>query len=358
MSSFLPGTRPPTRRTGAASSAAGRRRGAVRPALWVLAGALLTLGCDDGNGPAELPLGRTSKVQIGVRTPYIRQGTLEEIGALEQGVVWKSNGTWQLTERISYKGILGDETVRRSTEDAGALAQRYANWIALVNARGGPLQIVDFVSPDVVPICGPSQSRVTVEIADSRRSTSTRWSRCGDGTLGTLTHEAVGPDSTGAVRVIEAVRQLRHATLDLDREFLRKRYAYEGSLPFRTIERGELTKAPLLVPRLIEDQASYAAFWAQYMTATLPPVVDFSTDVVLVAAVGTRQEAGDSVEIRRVLQIDFGTKIELWERRSGNFCTPAPRSHTPFHVAIAPIAVTKRPVFFELEQQPDFVPCG
>jgi hypothetical protein len=355
MSSFLPGTRPPTRRARAARRP---RRSGVRASRWALVGALLAAGCDDGTRPGELPLGRTGEVRIIVRTPYIRPGTLEEIGALEQAVVWKSNGTWQLTERISYKGVLGDETVRRSTEDAGALAQRYANWIALVNAPGGPLQIVDFISPDVVPICGASQSRVSVEIADSRRSTSTRWSRCGDGTLGTLTAEGVGSDTTGAVRVIDAVRQLRHATLDLDREFLRKRYAYEGSLPFRTIERGELTKAPLLVPRLIEDQATYAAFWAQYMTATPPPIVDFSTDVVLVAAVGARQEAGDSVEIRRVLQIEFGTQIQLWEQRPGNFCTPAPRSHTPFHVAIAPLAVTRRPIFFELEQQPDFVPCG
>jgi hypothetical protein len=341
MGFFLPGTRPSARRA----------RGGLA-SLWVLAGALLTAGCDDGNGPDELPLGRRGEVHITVRSP------LENQGALEQAILWKSNGTWQLAERISYKDVLGDETVRRSTEDAGTLAQSYANLIARLNAPGGPVQIVDLLSPDVVPVCDQSlnQSIVTIEIVDSRRSTRTKWSRCGSGTIARLTSEGVRDPE--AARVVEAARQVRSATIDLDRKWLEKGYAYTGSRPFKTIERGELTKVPLLVPRLFEDQALLAAFWAQYMTSTPPPVVDFATEVVLVAAVGTRQEAGDSIEIRRVLPIEFGTRIELWERRPGNFCTPAPRVHTPYHVAVAPIAGSKRPIFFEQEAQPDEVPCG
>jgi hypothetical protein len=342
MGSLLAGTRPSTRR--------GRAPLAV---LWALAGALSSTACDDGNGPESLPLGRTGEVEIQVQTPLAKQGSLE------QTVRWKSDGTWRLTERISYKGGLGDETVRQSTEDAGTLAQRYANLVALVNAPGGAVQIVDLLSPDVVPFCAPEQSIVSIGITDSRRSTTTRWSRCGEGTLATLAADASSSD-VRAGRVIEAAKQVRNATLDLDREFARQepRYAYVGSLPFKTIERGEQAKVPLVVPRVIEDAASLAAFWTQYMTSATPTSIDFTNEVVLVGAVGTRQEAGDSVEIRRVLPIAHGTQIVLWERRPGNFCTPAPRVHAPFHVAVAPIAREPRPIFFELQIVPDRVPCG
>jgi hypothetical protein len=59
-----------------------------------------------------------------------------------------------------------------------------------------------------------------------------------------------------------------------------------------------------------------------------------------------------------VLPIEFGTQIQLWERRPGNFCTPAPRAHAPYHIVVAPIADERRPIFFEVEEEPDFVPCG
>ena len=171
--------------------------------------------------------------------------------------------------------------------------------------------------------------------------------------------EAVANDpDVDADRVVEAVKLVRNATLIPDREFRNKDYAYTGSRPFKTIERGEQTKTPLVIPRVIEDATTWSGFWAQYMTTPTPPAVDFANEVVLVAAVGTRQEAGDSVEVRRILPIEFGTKIQLWERRPGNFCTPAPRVHAPFHIVVAPIAATSRPIFFEVEGAPDFVPCG
>ena len=340
MSLCVPGTRPFTRRGRAACAL-----------LWAAAGGLALGGCDDGNGPGDLPYGRTGEARIQVHTPLGKQG------ALEQTVLWRSNGTWRLTEQILYKGVLGDETVRQSTEDPVTLASRYGSWITLVNARGGAVQLVDQLPPELVPSCDANQSIISVEITDARRGGSTKWSRCGDGSLATLSADAASLD-VGAGRVIEAAKLVRNATLLLDRQFVDKGYTYTGSLPFKTIERGEQAKAPLLVPRVIEDGATWAGFWAQFMTSPTAPSVDFSTELVLVGAVGTRQEAGDSVEIRRVLPVAFGTQISLWERRPGNFCTPAPRVHAPFHIVVAPIAVTPRPIFFELQQLPDFVPCG
>jgi hypothetical protein len=345
MSAPCLGTRPP--------ALLGR---APRALLWVLAGALAMPGCDDGMSPDGLPFGRTGEVRIQVHTPLLIGDA--PVGALEQILSWHSNGTWRLAEQIYYKNGLGDETVRRSTEDAGTLAQRYAEWITRVNAPGGAVQLVELLDADLVPTCPlQSQSVVTVSIIDAQRADSTGWSRCGDGSLATLEADPFAKDF-GADRVVEAAKLLRNATLVLDREFVKKGYAYTGSRPFKTIERGEQTKAPLLSPRVIEDAATLAGFWTQYIGNGAPPAVDFGTEVVLVGAVGTRQEAGDSVEIRRVLQVEFGTQIILWERRPGNFCTPAPRVHAPFHIVVAPIAITTRPIFFEVQQQPDFVPCG
>lgn len=77
--------------------------------------------------------------------------------------------------------------------------------------------------------------------------------------------------------------------------------------------------------------------------------------MVLVAAVGERHEAGDSVEVRRVVPADGGTLAEAFERVPGNFCSPAERTHVPFHVVVAPLAPL--PVTFP-EIVVERVPCG
>jgi hypothetical protein len=83
--------------------------------------------------------------------------------------------------------------------------------------------------------------------------------------------------------------------------------------------------------------------------------VDFTKDMVVVGIVGTRKEAGDSVEVRRILQVDKGTVIEVFERLPGEFCSPAGRIHVPYHVVVAP----RTPIphrFADIKKEP--VPCG
>lgn len=311
--------------------------------------ASLALGaCDDGNGPGELPFGRTGRVRIEVSTPLALNGRLQ------QSITWTSDGPWQLTERILYKEAIGDETVFRSTEDAGTLARRYGNWIALVNEDPGVRLFLPDLPPGFVPSCPSPQSTVTVQIVDAQRNDSTAWTRCGENSLASLAPEALGLE-VAASRVIEAAKLVRNFTVPLDRK-LKEAYAYTGSRPFRTLAKGEKATVPLLLPRVIEDASTWAAFWAQYMSGA-QPAVDFANEIVLVAAVGTRQEAGDSVEVRRILPFDFGTQISLYERRPGDFCTPAPRTHAPFHVVVAPDSLMPRPIFFSVENV-DQVPCG
>ena len=159
-----------------------------------------------------------------------------------------------------------------------------------------------------------------------------------------------GPDPT-AGRVVQAVQLVRDNTVGAN--FVS---AYFGSLPFATLDRGEESNAPMSVPRVIEDAQTWADFWDEHIGApSAAPAVDFATELVLVAAVGTRPEAGDSVEVRGVLPVGFGTQVTPWERRSGNFCTPAARSHAPFHVVLAP--QVPRPIFFAIGDV-DKVPCG
>lgn len=340
----IPGTRPHT-----------RGHPVVR-ALACAAAALGLWGCDES--PVDLdrmPFGRTGTVSIEVRTP-LPTPARAPTGELYQILTWSSSGPWTVTERILYDRRLGDETVRKSTEDPSILATRYANWIRTVNDSLGPVGLFDRnrLAPDLVPTC-VTGSTVTVHIHDRALGDSIAWSRCGSGSLIALTSEGSGP-GPDAARVVEAARLVREATLALQPRF---EYAYTGSRPFRTLERGEQSRATLLVPRVIEDPSTWASFWSEHKAdGSAAPAVDFGTDLVLIGAVGVREEAGDSVEVRRILPVGFATQITLFERRPGHFCTPAPRAHAPFHIVVAPHGGLPRPIFFSVDKLPDQVSCG
>ena len=312
----------------------------------LLAGAVGTSCADDGTQPDDLRFGQIGRVRVEVSAP-LDAG----VGELRQILSWGSDGPWESVERISYRGSLGDETVARSSVDPGVLARSYANWITLVNDDPAlKLFLGDDLNPALDPTCGETQSRITVRIVDVQRADSTSWTRCAGGSLGSLTAEGAGPDPT-AGRIVQATQLVRDFTVGAN--FVS---AYFGSRPFATLDRGERSNAPMSVPRVIEDAQTWADFWNEHMGApSAAPAVNFATELVLVAAVGTRPEAGDSVEVRVVLPVGFGTQVTLWERRSGNFCTPASRAHAPFHVVLAP--QVPRPIFFALGDV-DKIPCG
>lgn len=317
--------------------------------LCVLATAGILSCADGGTNPTELRFGQIGRLRIEVESPLGRDG----IGGLQQILSWSSDGPWQRTERISYRGRPGDETVAVSRDDPGVLARSYASLISLVN-DATPVQLfLDALSPALNPTCTERQSRVTVQIIDAQRDDSISWTRCAEGSLGSLTALPENAD-LAAGRVIQAAVLAREFTVGA-----KFAGAYSGSLPFATVDRGEQAKTPLLVPRVIEDAATWASFWALHTGASsAPPAVDFAKELVLVAAVGMRPEAGDSVEVRSVLPVAFGTQVTLWERRPGNFCTPAPRSHAPYHVVITPLVEElRRPIFFSVVDV-DRIPCG
>jgi hypothetical protein len=141
--------------------------------------------------------------------------------------------------------------------------------------------------------------------------------------------------------------------------------AYVGSVPFGTLERGEESGAGLQEPRAFysvpagnpRPPTGWLTFWHDH-NGTAPgdiPHVDWANEMAIVAAVGIRTEAGDSVEVRRILQTGVGTQVDLFERIPGDFCSPAARTHYPIHIVVAPR--TLQPTRFS-ELVTERVPCG
>ena len=113
--------------------------------------------------------------------------------------------------------------------------------------------------------------------------------------------------------------------------------------------------ATLAAPFPVLDDAAWSAFWLEHSGGTEPPEVDFESEMVIVAAVGQRHEAGDSVEVRRILPVLNGTLTHLFERVPGDFCSPVARTHYPFHIVVSPR--TPSPIRFA-DVGVEFVPCG
>ena len=322
---------------------------------------IMVTGCDSaGPGNGFLRFGQAGEIRVTVETPL--QGG---IGWLQHVLTWQSDGAWKLFEEIGYDGTPGDEHMTRNPGLPVQFAASYATLITQLNDHeGAKLFGVPSLDPDLEPECSAGSSRVTVLVRDSGRGEQLDWTRCADGTLATLTTVGSGPD-TDAARVIQAAITARNWTVG---DNFQSRYS--GSLPFATLEKGTMTGTELQEPTYFlspdgsdADPApeQWAAFWATHTGSDGRPLpeVDWATQMVLVGAVGVREEVGDSVEVRRVLQVGdadrvTGTKIEVVERIPGDFCAPARRIVRPYHIVVAP----KGPNVDFVDVQTERVPCG
>ncbi len=174
--------------------------------------------------------------------------------------------------------------------------------------------------------------------------------RCSSGDFSKLSPAGSGPDAA-ASRVTQVAALAGQFTLGDD--FVS---VYSGSVPFSTMDRGEDSFAELGASFTFTSALGWPEFWRSHVgREENPPAVDFERDMVVIGAVGWRLEAGDSVEVRRILQIDGGTLTEVVERVPGDFCSPAARLHVPFHIVLAP--QTEPPVLFP-EARVERIPCG
>lgn len=309
--------------------------------------ALLAAGCGENGAidPGDSHYGRQGRIEATIETP-LRLGD----GRLTETLSWRSNGEWSLLEVISYRGIEGDRTTRRNRGDQANLVLSYLSVIEQLNdVEALSLFVEDSLPPDLIPECDATQSRITVTIVDEARSDSTTWIRCAFGSLSNLTPEGAGPGSW-ASRLVQATLLVREATLGVAWSS-----TYLGSVPFGTLDRGGDSGSPLTAPVTFIDAGGFSSFWSRHAPGRAPPTVDFTRDMVVVGIVGTRREAGDSVEVRRVLRVEEGSVTEVFERVPGDFCSPAARTHVPFHIVVAPrTPIPHRFADIRVER----VPCG
>jgi hypothetical protein len=323
----------------------------------VLLFGLSVAACGD-NDPIQvgnLRFGQIGEVTVTVRAPLAFG---EGIGELQQILTWSSTGPWVLKEIIGYRGLEGDETLLRSEGDPRTYQSAYASLITQLHQTEG-LKLFNEVDPGLPAPCLTGQSEVAFEVWDDIRQEGITWVRCTEGSLGALETAEAGPD-LAAGRVIQAAILVRDFTQG--EGFVS---AYVGSVPFGTLDRGEESGARLDEPRVFLSipagssvaPTGWTIFWQIHKGdfGAIPPDVDWSREMVLVAAVGQRGEAGDSVEVRQVIQSGEGTLVSLFERIPGDFCSPASRTHYPVHIVVAPR--TREPIRFSDVVQ-ERVPCG
>ena len=308
-----------------------------------------------GRGPWRF--GSDGQVRVTVEVPL--QGG---IGWIQQVLTWNSDGAWKLFEEIGYDSVVGDETVMPNPGLPYLYAANYSSLLQLINDNPGT-RLWDL--KDTIPDCGIGKSRVSVLIRDNERDEEKEWSRCAANAnaLGNLSTEGFEPDD-GAARVIQIALRARDFTLGEDFD----QYAYTGSLPFATIERGTQSGIEfgegLLMFRSPDDgdqgeePEAWSRFWEAHTAGDRArPQIDWARDMVAVAAVGWRDESGYSVEVRRVLLIGgqqvTGTKIEAVEQVPGDYCTPAVRDLWPYHIVVTPRGPSSRSFSLRVEK----IPC-
>lgn len=309
---------------------AGARARRISPFLVLF----LLWGCaDDSSQPVgSLRFGQIGEVRISLEVPLTFNGGR---GQLQQAINWNSSGAWQLVESISYRGIPGDQNHRLTQGAPG----EYAYFIAQLHEAPG-LKLFEADTGDPAMGCPVGKTRVTITVRDETRNESQMWVRCSEGNLATLQTSSAGPDEA-AVRVIQAVILVRDFTEG--RNFLSY---FSGSVPFATLDRSEDSGITYSESRAFYSDgegnprppSGWIEFWREHLgdPKAFPPPVDWSREVVLVAVAGKREEAGDSVEVRRVLQTGLGTQVDLVERIPGDFCSPAAREHYPIHIVVTP----------------------
>ncbi len=293
----------------------------------------LLAGCEESaTEPTESRFGQVGRIQIEVSTPVLGQ-----LGELNESLIWNSNGPWVLAERVSYRREQGGEHLRRSERNPSQLAQEYATFIRALS-DSDDFRLFDGLSQELQPTCQPPLSRVTLVIRDDVREETARWIRCARGTLFDLHPADAGPDP-GASRLISAGESLRLATLGADREAV-----YQGTLPFAILDRGEDSPARPEASRVFlssgtQPPPAFLEFWEDHAgEGAFAPNVDWANEAVILAAVGERQEAGETVEVRRVLPEAFAARVEVVQRVRGNFCAPAARRGYPYQLVVVPRA--------------------
>lgn len=315
--------------------------------------AICTLLAACGSTDVPLSFGTDGLIRVTVEVPL--EGG---IGLKQQVLTWNSDGAWTLFEVIGYDGGDGDETTVRNSGLPIAFAADYQALLDLFNDpndnRGTGLWDLGRENRE----CGIGRSRVTFHVRDNPTDEDVEWERCaGRATsLGGLETKGVEPDD-GALRVVDLAMRARNLALGDDFE-----YAYTGSLPFRTVDKGTQTEIKEEKPRLFRSPdgrsapAGWVSIWNRHRPGSSFPQVDWAAEMVVLATAGARHELGDSIEVRKVRLrgVELDILVDVVQRVPGDYCAPARRDVWPYHIVKTP----RREGSFSFGVRVERVSCG
>jgi hypothetical protein len=99
---------------------------------------------------------------------------------------------------------------------------------------------------------------------------------------------------------------------------------------------------------VIRNEAEWQSAWNRLVANVSPqpslPSIDFSHDMVLLAALGARPTTGYGIHIAHVGRTSGVTYVEVRTERPGKRCRPAQRTVTPADVAV--VSQFNEPVTF------------
>jgi len=88
---------------------------------------------------------------------------------------------------------------------------------------------------------------------------------------------------------------------------------YDSSTAIAIRRVGQWSTSGITTPErlVIRDDSAYAKFWASLGDASSRPSVDFTHDIVIVAAAGQQPTGGHSIAVERVIRVGAGLAVEV-----------------------------------------------
>jgi hypothetical protein len=116
-------------------------------------------------------------------------------------------------------------------------------------------------------------------------------------------------------------------------------YAPYGGQLIQIRRIGQYSTSGITTPArlVIRDDSSYASFWTS-LGAGARPAVDFSRDIVIVAAAGQRATGGNAIAVERVSRTGDGLAVEVVETNPGPGCMTTQALTQPVDVIVVAAA--------------------
>jgi hypothetical protein len=115
---------------------------------------------------------------------------------------------------------------------------------------------------------------------------------------------------------------------------------YDSSTSIAIRRVGEWSTSGITTPErlVIRDDNAYAKFWASLGDASSRPSVDFTHDIVIVAAAGQQPTGGHSIAIDRVTRVGAGLAVEVTETAPRQGCMTTQALTQPVDVVVVAAA--------------------